>query len=218
MGGKRENDFRNLSTVRGMPVTVIERFKGTELAESGYVYNAIGNARPTDGEVGCLLAHRRIWVDMAESETSQWWVVCEDDAVPHADFATHVEDVAQHASNAGVDFVYLNYMDPVLRNNRVCASAKTLTCGGLFMFTPLPVYGTAAYMITRRAANILLQNLSGGFLFADDVTWVSYEQVEDKSAFLQKWQNMKFMRMYMTCSFGTAPNSKLLLARLRYVN
>lgn len=194
MGGNREAAFRSIKSLQDYEIVTLDRFVGKELAAKGYKYPNIGASHPTDGEVGCLLSHQRIWTEMAHSAApSEWWIVCEDDSIPCSNLQMRLQDVAEYATGVGVDFVYLNHMPTVVSSKVRASPARHKTKAGTELLEPSPVYGTAAYMLTSHAAQIMLETLEkSGFLCADDVTWLSWETIEDKHSFIEKWKQSTF--------------------------
>ena len=200
-GGDRERRFRAQDALSqpGAPSVVVHgRFDGASIGSRPGALDhlrslgiTIGDARPTDGEVGCTLAHLHVWRHVASLfDDGVWAIVCEDDARLSTDFVRRVEDIAAtlhsdaRSREVPVEFVYLFCSDPVLRDGcmRQRASAgQTLVTAkfGIELFEPRPLYGAVAYMLTPPAARILLSNMvspDGGLIWlaADDVTWLSY--------------------------------------------
>lgn len=188
LGGMREARFRDYIQKNvnnpAPSIRVVDMFDGRRIGREKIPLSAyqiaIANSEPTDGEIGCLLAHMAVWHRLIDEvrDDKTWWIVCEDDMRPCAHMVRLMNEAASFATTQDVDIVFLNHEQSIFPEcaKKVCKQLST----GESVFHPPPLFGGGAYMLTRKAACAFLKNMTmvGGcpyvYIGLDEVTWATY--------------------------------------------
>lgn len=144
LGGDREIRFRSQPALNGRRVTVLGRFDGRAIgarADSATYVRAlgveIGDARPTDGEVGCLLAHMHVWRHVAGMSadgqpTDAPAAAAEDLTAPASDCAVGAASRGGEASDEAEDGASLDAAPSADDTWSVVCEDDARLCDGFF--------------------------------------------------------------------------------------
>lgn len=121
------------------------------------------------GEIGCLLSHRAIFQKMI-SENIDYAVILEDDVVPEPDFM----DAISAMPRAPIKWDVIRFLGSQKVRRRGCRQIAPLT--GRYALGRLPTApgGAHGYMVTKRAAAIMLRHMEKNWLPIDTLqgrTW-----------------------------------------------
>lgn len=179
---KLPGKFEVLLNIENTAVSVVPAQFCNEIPATfdGDTFKAIKGRMPNLGEVGCALAHIEAY-KIFLSDTSDWLVVLEDDALLDDDFVQFIRHVDTQHSTYPVSFL-LGHSKTKKSNLWVQRLKQPL--GGKLKFSTLVFgqnhwvsrcgVGTVGYIINRKAAEILISKHRAYWL-ADD--WKLFENM-----------------------------------------
>jgi len=115
----------------------------------------------TKGEVGCLLSHRAVYQHMLNNDIP-CAIVLEDDAILSPDFPAVIRSVL--SCPVAWDMVRFLDSEKVYRKSRAVAP---LAPGHAMIRTMIPSGGAYGYILTKKAAGVLLDHMRKNFIPID---------------------------------------------------
>lgn len=159
---KRRSNLKKLYSKCRFPVEIFDAIKPNENFIEQYCdvfdfdfFKYKYNSDIKRGELGCLLSHLKIYDELVSQSYYEYFLVCEDDAIPTFKVFELLENIDLSCIDILSFFTENGYVG-------VCEKIKTITENGKNTYNIFPVKfrfdSTVCYLISRKAASeILLQ-------------------------------------------------------------
>lgn len=121
-----------------------------------------------DGALGCNANHGHAWHQLATAD-AEWSVIIEDDALPVADFSSHLEQ-ALAAAPSNIVSLYLGTSRPALWQSRIQAATRRADKANAPWIVGSHLLHAVAVAIRTDLVPTMLEHLDGSLPIDDAIT------------------------------------------------
>ena len=177
-------DWRYIEAVNGFDISYQDVLDmGYDVDREGRSVPAAGVQRMKKGEIGCSISHLNCWKEVVAADEPM--IIMEDDTIINWDLwdEKYYEEVVSKAAIEKCDFLYLQHNDAYL-NEKPEHNFNHPTDEKLI--NPNYPYNMTAYVLTPKAASILIKNFEKKLIVVDEYLPMVHDYNDDVSIWALK--------------------------------